>query len=158
MVRPESRGRLALSGIPDTVAILGDRLERTAALDAERIVHDDGVATMRHRRLVALFDQEPIRAPLAGGLAAHPYQRPVALQFLTAQLEFEHPLGEGRGRVGIGGDPSAAVPQQHGAAAILPSRNNALEPAIVERVVLNRDGEPFFAGVETRAFWHRPAL
>src|SRR6516225_7808498 len=63
-----------------------------------------------------------------------------------------------RRRIGVGRDPGAAVPQQHRAAAILSFGNDPLKPAIIERVVLDLDGEPLLAGIEARAFWHRPAL
>ncbi len=147
-----------LSGIPHPVAVVGDRFERAAGLDTERIVHNDGVAALRHSRVVALFDQKPIRAPFAGGFAAHPHQCPVAVQLLAAQFEFQRALGMGCCRVGIGRDPYAAVPQQHGAAAILPFGDDALEPAIIDRVVLDLDSEPLLTGVEARTLRHRPAL
>src|SRR6516165_11441828 len=60
-VRRVSRGYLALSGIPDPVAIVGDRFERAAAFDTEGVVHDHGVTALGHRRVVTLFDQEPVR-------------------------------------------------------------------------------------------------
>ena len=44
------------------------------------------------------------------------------------------------------------------AAAVLPSRNDALEPAIFERVVLDMDRQALLAGIEARPFRHRPAL
>ena len=157
-VRPARGRRLAFSGIPHPIAVAGDRFERAAGLDAERIVGNDGIAALRHRRVVALLDQQPVRASFAGGLAAHPHQRPVAVQLLAAQLEFEHALGMGRRRVGVGRDPGAAVPQQHRAAAVLAFGDHALETAIVERMVLDLDGEPLLAGVEARSLRHRPAL
>ena len=61
-------------------------VQRAAGLDAERVVRDDGVAAVRRGRLVALLDQQPVLAPFTGGLAAHPHQCPVAVQFLAVQL------------------------------------------------------------------------
>ena len=138
---------LALCGIPDPVAIVGDHVQRTAGLHAERVVRDDGVAAIRHGLLVALLDQKPVLTPFTGGLATHPHQRPAAVQFLAAQLEFEHALGIGRCRVGILRDPISAVPQQHRAAAILSFGDDPFEPAIVERVVLDLNREPLLARV-----------
>src|ERR1700731_1765038 len=144
--------------MPDPVAVAGDGVERTAGLDAEWVVRDDGVAAVRYGLLVALLDQKPVLAPFTGGLATHPHQGPVAVQFLAVQLEFEHAIGVGRGRVGILWDPTSTVPQQHRAAAVLPFGNDALEPAIVDRVVLALNCEPLLAGVGARALRDCPTL
>jgi hypothetical protein len=77
--------------IPNPVTIVGDHVERAAGLDAERVVGDDGIAAVRTASS-SRSDQQPVRASLAGRLAAHSHQCPVAVQFLAVQLEFEHAL------------------------------------------------------------------
>src|SRR5208282_401944 len=54
--------------------------------------------------------------------------------------------------------PAPAIPDHDGAAAIFASRDSALERVVLDRMVLDVDGKAFFAGVETRAARHRPAL
>src|SRR5690349_16255824 len=64
--------------------------------------------------------------------------------------------------VGLGGIahrlPPAAVPQHHRAAAILALGNDALERAVLDRMVLDMDSEALGIGIEARPFRHRPAL
>ena len=52
--------------------------------------------------------------------------------------------------------PEAAVPELHGAAAVLALRNRALEIPVIERVILDFDREPSFGGIERRALGDRP--
>ena len=55
-----------------------------------RVVGDDRVAAARHRRLVALLDQEPVVACRGRhGAAAHPHQHPFAVQLFAVEREFE---------------------------------------------------------------------
>ena len=55
------------------------------------------------------------------------------------------------------GQPEAAIPQHDGAAAILALGDRALEVAVVERMVLDLDGEALVVRIERRALGHRPA-
>ena len=54
--------------------------------------------------------------------------------------------------------PGAPVPEHDRAAAILALGDGALERAVVERMVLDMDGEPALGRVQARALRHRPAL
>src|SRR5207244_5962056 len=50
----------------------------------------------------------------------------------------------------------AAIPQEHGAAAVLALRNHALEVTVLHRVVFGLHRQALVAGVEARALRHRP--
>src|SRR5262249_29338334 len=54
--------------------------------------------------------------------------------------------------------PGAAVPEHHGAAAVLALRDDALEAPVLERVVLHVHREALVGGIEARSLRHRPAL
>ena len=51
----------------------------------------------------------------------------------------------------------AAVPDLDGAGAVLARRDLALEVGVVERVILDVNGEMPLSGREWHALWHRPA-
>src|SRR5438105_10976825 len=115
-------------------------------------------ADLRLRLLVTLFDQQPIIAALACGLASHAHQRPVAMQLLALQRESEQAFAVGRFWVWIERHPRAAIPQQHGPATILALGDDTLERAVVEWVVLDMDGKALLSRVEARSSWYRPTL
>ena len=72
--------------------------------------------------------------------------------------ELQRTLAVGLGRIGVFRGPAAAVPQQHGAAAILALGDHPFEPAVIHGVVLDMNGEPLLAGIEAGTLRHRPAL
>jgi hypothetical protein len=53
--------------------------------------------------------------------------------------------------------PCPAVPEQHGAAAVLALGDHALEAAILDGMVLGLHGEALVRRVEARPLRHRPA-
>jgi signal transduction histidine kinase len=65
------------------------------------------------------------------------------------------PVGD---RIRVFRRPHAPVPEQHLACAVLLLRNDALEFAVFERVVLGLHREALVRRVEARALRHRPAL
>src|SRR5436190_2178518 len=138
-------------------AVFGDLVHRTAGRNAERVLFDQRSLAPRLGNVVALLDQEPVLVPLLRRLAAHPYKRPMAMQFFPIEPEFERALAVGRLGIGDFRGPDTAVPQQDGAAAILALRDDALEAAIIERMVLDMDREPLFARIEARPLRDRPA-
>ena len=150
-------GNFALCRVPHPVAVFGDLVHRTAGRNAERVLFDQRGLAPRLGNVVALLDQEPVLVPLLRRLAAHPYKRPMAMQFFPIEPEFERALAVGRLGIGDFRGPGTAVPQQDGAAAILALRNDALEPAVIERVVFDMDREPLFARIEARSLRDRPA-
>src|SRR5262249_54153032 len=56
------------------------------------------------------------------------------------------------------GQPVAAVPELHRAAAVLIVGDGAFEVAVVERMILDLDGEPLDRGIDRRALGHGPRL
>ena len=54
--------------------------------------------------------------------------------------------------------PRALVPQQHLAGAILLLGDDALELAVLERMILRLHRQALVRGIEARSFRHRPAL
>src|SRR4029079_5650671 len=104
---------------------------------------------------VGRLDEQPRLLPFARTLA-HAHKMPMAAQLLAMQLEIEmaflHPLV----RIVLR-RPAAAVPDHHGAAAVLVLRDGAFELIVFERMVLDVDGETLVARNEARAPRHRPA-
>src|SRR5207253_1035830 len=64
-------------------------------------------------------------------------------------------LGEPRYRI-FEGHPHAAVPHDHRARAVVAFRDDPLEVAVLDGVILDVDGEPFVGGVARRPFGHGP--
>ena len=94
---------------------------------------------------------------LLARLRFHAHEMPLASQLLAVQVELEVPFLVAERGIEIGG-PGALVPDHDGAAAVLAFGDDALEAAIVERMVLGQHGQPFLAGDQARPLRHRPAL
>ena len=82
---------------------------------------------------------------------------PSAFQFFAVQLEAQVTLRE------LGFDieirrPCAAIEEGDVTAAVVPFRDVAFEPGVVERMVLHLDRHALHGRVEARAFRHRPTL
>ena len=116
--------------------------------------------------LVAMLDQQPVCAAIltigatATTLVAvplHAHQHPAAMQTLALEDEFQVAFLQPLVRVALG-QPVAAIPELHRAAAILAFGNGALEVAVVERMVLDLDRQPLDRRIERRALGHRPRL
>ena len=119
------------------------------------------VSTMgapRARVLVLFLDQQPgLVAGLAAEFAAaRAHQIKAAFQVFAVELEFEMPLGIPRDRVFLG-PPGAAIPEHHGAGAVLPLRDHAFEAPVFQRVVLDMHGKALVRRIEARPFGNRPA-
>jgi hypothetical protein len=78
------------------------------------------------------------------------------VQLVAVQGELEIALLQAA--LGIIRFPIAAIPELHGAAAILSLGNGAFEITVIERVILDLDREPLVMWIERRAFRHRPGL
>ena len=72
------------------------------------------------------------------------------------QGEFQVALLEAA--LGIVGLPGAAIPELHGAAAILAVGNSAFEIAVIERVILDLDRQPLVVRIDRGTARHRPGL
>src|SRR5690606_3009881 len=108
------------------------------------------------REVVIALDQEPV-LPLLARLARHPHEVPASSQLLAVDLEIEMALGIAF--LGIAkGRPRAPVPEDDRAPSVLALRDGAFEIAIVERMILDMDGETLLAGNQAWALGDRPAL
>ena len=84
--------------------------------------------------------------------------REAALELLAVEAELEFALVDGPRRVvGFLRLPSAPVPDDHVAAAVLAFGNDALEVEIGDRVVFDMNGHAAVLGIERRSLGHSPA-
>ena len=98
------------------------------------------------REFVAMLDQQPVGAFAPFPVVGHPHQHETAMKSLAVKGEFQIALGERLLRTFLSFRlPVAAIPKHNGSAAILTFRDRAFEIAIVERMILNLDGEPLAA-------------
>src|SRR3981189_2114169 len=113
-----------------------------------------------------MLDQQPVStAILTIGVAAttlvpvplHAYQHPAPVQALALEDEFQVAFLQPLVRIALG-QPVAAIPELHRAAAILALGNGALEVAVVERMVLDLDRQPLVVRIERGAAGHCPRL
>jgi hypothetical protein len=92
--------------------------------------------------VVLVLDQQPVVALAALAVVAHAHQNPAALQLAAGERELEIALAQRRIDVAVAlRRPEPAVPEHDGAAAVLALGDRAFEVAIVERVVLDLDGQ-----------------
>src|ERR1700746_2061200 len=82
---------------------------------------------------------------------------PRAFELLAGELEVEFSLGEPLVRIALR-RPRAAIPDQHGAAAVLALRDGAFEVLIVDRMIFHFHREALLAGHEARSLGDGPAL
>ena len=148
LARDEGRRRLALAG--------RDRVQAAAGGDGFG-VRQEGIAVALAGGVVAVLDQQPVGALAAPAVVLHAHEHPAALQPLAFQSEFQVAALQPLMRIALG-NPVAAVPQLHRAAAILALGNGAFEIAIVERVVLDLDRKALVVRIERGPARHRPGL
>src|SRR6185503_17993149 len=100
--------------------------------------------------LVAPLDQEPVLAPgVAGSIAPETHQVPAPFQ--TLSVEEKRQISPGEIAPGITSRfPGTCIPEHDGPTPILALRNDSLERAVVQRVVLHVYGKPFVCRVEAR--------
>lgn len=149
-------GDFTLAGRPHPVLLARDRLDAAAGRSRVRPLREDVRRIGRPRRLVVRLEQQPVLVLLAR-LRAQAHEMPLAFQLLAVQLELQMAFLEAESRIELG-RPRAFVPDHDRAAAVLALRDDALEAAIVERMVLGRHRQPLLAGDQARPLRHRPAL
>ena len=137
--RPRLRARLPPSKVPEAVPSCGGRSRPSASFSARMSSASAGRAA-----LVLVLDQEPVRVRLPR-IGLHAHEMPLALQLLAGQVELEMSFLVAERGIEVG-RPRALVPDHHRAAAVLAFGDDAFEAAIVERMVLGRDGQPLLAG------------
>ena len=112
--------------------------------------------------LVLEFDQEPVVLVIAGML--HPDQGVAAADLVAFEEDLDFAVldgaGHGRRMLRVVGDVAVCppVPDDHPSGPILALGNHALEVAVVERVVLDLDGQPAVRGIGGWSPRHRPRL
>lgn len=106
-----------------------------------------------------MLDQQPIGALAALAIVAHAHKHEAAVQALAFEGELEVALGKRLFRALLSLRlPIAAIPQHDRAAAILAFRNRAFEVAIIERMILDLDGQALVVRIERWTFGDSPAL
>ena len=120
-------------------------------------IFQDLVVVALVRGGVAMLDQQPVGALAALAVPLHAHQHPAPLEPLAHQAELEIAALQPVMRIALG-NPVAAIPELDGASTILPLGDRAFEVTIVERMVLDLDGQPLDRRIERRAFGHRPRL
>ena len=87
--------------------------------------------------------------------AAGPHEHPRSLQLVAVQRELQVALLQRRVDVVDFGRPRAAVPEHHDAGAVA-FGNDALELAVLERMILDVHRQPLGLRIERRPLRHRP--
>ena len=103
-----------------------------------------------------LVHEEPLVRVLAAAPALDQDQAPPEL--VAGHVRVQLAGCDGRDRVVcLVRLPGAGIPDDHVAAAVLAGRDHALEVDVLDRVILDVNGEPLGCRVEGRAVRHRPA-
>ena len=143
---------------PDAVAPGRNLLETTPALDTFGLLVHDVELRLGSCELVPFLHEQPASAPvlrLFFFLQLH--EHPRARELLAMEPELQEPRAVALVRV-ADRLPPAPVPEENRSAAVLPFRNDSLETAVLDRVILRLHREPLHRGVETRPLRDGPAL
>src|SRR5262249_57628294 len=104
------------------------------------VVVGEGGRAAAARRLVMRLDEQPVLALLARA-ATHAHEMPRAGELLAVEREIELALLEPALGIALG-LPGAAIPDHHGAAAVLALRDDAFALVVFDRVVLAAHRQP----------------
>src|SRR5688572_18401898 len=111
------------------------------------------------RRIVPAADQQPFRLRGARlGPSIGPDQDEPAPKLLPLEPDLELACAQRIRRFWLARlrRPPAPVPHDDVATSILPGWDHALEPEVVQRVVLDLDSQPLCRRSERRTAWHGP--
>src|SRR6266850_3084076 len=133
----------------------GDLLHRASRRDRSVLV-EDIVGLAFFGKIVAMLDQQPVGPLAAIAVVAHAHQHPTAMKLVAMQRKFQIALLEAPLRVV--GFPIAAVPELHGAAAILVLWNGAFEIAVVQWMIFHLHRQPLVMRIQRGAARDRPGL
>src|SRR5215831_15053810 len=144
--------------MPHAVLRRGDLLDGPAGCHALRLGLDDRPQPARRGLCVSLLDEKPA-ALVATALppGADLDECPASMELLAIQRELQRACAIGLVRV-ADRLPGAAIPDKHSAAAVLALGDDALEVAVLDRVILDVHGQPLVRGIEARPLGDRPAL
>src|SRR5262249_34602897 len=105
---------------------------------------------------VALFDEEPLLARrFARGL--HADESPLAAELVAEELEEELPLSYALVEVGQG-SPAALIPADDLTGTVVAIGDDAREIGVLDRVVLDFDGQALLGGIGGGTLGDRPGL
>ncbi len=135
---------------------LGDLRDRAPAHDRQRLLLENVWIAGATRRRIVRLDQEPLLLLLSGA-RAHAHEMPFPVQLFALEHESEAALPVVFVRVTLG-IPTAAIPDQHGATAVLPLRDGALEAVVLDRMILDVHGQALLARHQAWAARDGPAL
>src|SRR5215467_11497256 len=159
------RGRPALDVARDTpvrvpyalaALALGDLRNRAAAHHRQRLLLEDVGITRPARGLVLGLDQQP-RHLLFPGPTVHAHEMPPPVQLVAVEPKLEVTFLQSPLRIAFR-MPAAAVPNQHGSAAILALRDGPFERVVLDRMIFHLNRQALLARNEARTAGHRPAL
>jgi hypothetical protein len=158
-VRACQLARVEHEGLRRTALASRDVAHRTTgrhgSIFVEQLLRGRGVA----HEFVTMLDEQPVRALAVVAIAFHAHQHPAALQALAGHRELQLALAQLLfGRALAERLPVTAIPQLHGAAAVLAFRDRAFEVAVVERVIFDLHGQPFVLRRQGGALRHRPGF
>ena len=143
--------------MPRPIARLRDVFEAAAAEDAFRPGLGDAELARRSGVLVPFLDQEPAPAVRVAPVAPpEADQGPASAKLLAGEGELQPAFTQPGDRI-AGGHPGAPVPHENRSATVLARGDDALEAAVLERVVLGLHGEAFVGGIEARPLGDGPA-
>ena len=96
-----------------------------------------------------MLDQEPVRAFVAGAIVLDADQNPAAFELVADEHEFQIALAQLLlGCFVAERRPEAAIPKHDGSAAVLSFWDPPLEVTVIERMILDLDGEAFDFRIE----------
>ena len=106
-----------------------------------------------------MFDEQPVRTLAAVAVACHAHEHPASLELLARHHELQIAIAEHATNGFIAfRHPEATVPQHDRAAAVFLLRDRSFEITIIERVILNLDGEALITRIERRPARHGPGF
>ena len=110
--------------------------------------------------LVALLDEQPVLCVLGVGIVAPAGadERERAVELEAVQVDVDFALADRVGGVAgrIDDVVDAAIPYDDRARAVVAGRNHAFEVAVLERMILDGDGEMLIGGIHRGAFRDGP--
>ncbi len=162
-------------GMPDRVRFCrraASQNERLRAFSAPRrdlrhrslrrdraILREDAVVVAGLGAFVAVLDQKPIGALVAGAVVLDAHENPTAFELISGENEFEFALAQLLFRALVAHRrPETAIPNHHGAAAVLTFGNGAFEVAVVERMIFDFNGEALDLRIDGRTLGDGPGF
>ena len=140
---------------------LPERLERAGhvphLLDRESRDHRLGIAIDRlllARGTVRLLEQEPFLL-----LLAHAHERPAPAELESEELQLHLSTLVLLERIlGLEGAEPPVIPHDDRSGSVVPCRDDSLERAVLQRMVLDVDRQPLLLHARRGPFGHRPTL